>query len=303
MNPVLALIIANTVWGAAAPIFKFALDNIPPFTLAFSRFFFASLIFLPFISLSKIYKLTRSDWIRLILASFFGISLNISFFFLGLQKTDSINAPIIASSGPLFLFLGAVFFLHEKVKIHVIFGMLISFIGVLTIVISPLLFNGNLKQDVLMVEGNILYIIATVVSIVAPLLIKDVLKKVDVLVVTFITFFIGSIFFIPFMLYEFQTWSIFDLEFPGLIGIIYGVFFSSALAYYLHYYAIRKMSIQEIGVFTYIDPIVAVLIAIPLLSEYPDIFFFLGSVLVFGGIYMSEGRIHYHPFHRLRNKY
>ena len=47
MNPVIALIIANIIWGAAAPIFKLALTNIPPFTLGFIRFFFAGSILLP----------------------------------------------------------------------------------------------------------------------------------------------------------------------------------------------------------------------------------------------------------------
>ena len=40
MNPILALIITNVIWGAASPIFKLALTNIPPFTLAFIRFFY-----------------------------------------------------------------------------------------------------------------------------------------------------------------------------------------------------------------------------------------------------------------------
>ncbi|PIX68551.1 hypothetical protein COZ40_02690, partial [Candidatus Roizmanbacteria bacterium CG_4_10_14_3_um_filter_39_13] len=49
MNPIVALIIANIIWGAACPIFKFALVNIPPFTIAFIRFFFAGIIFLPLV--------------------------------------------------------------------------------------------------------------------------------------------------------------------------------------------------------------------------------------------------------------
>ena len=49
MSGILAILIANIIWGAAPPVFKYALEGIPPFILAFIRFFSASLIFLPFI--------------------------------------------------------------------------------------------------------------------------------------------------------------------------------------------------------------------------------------------------------------
>ncbi len=63
MSPILALIITNIIWGAASPIFKFALQNIPPFTLAFIRFFFAGLLFLPFVFLFY-QKLSLKRWLE-----------------------------------------------------------------------------------------------------------------------------------------------------------------------------------------------------------------------------------------------
>jgi drug/metabolite transporter (DMT)-like permease len=104
MSGVLALVIANIIWGGASPIFKFALQNIPPFTLAFIRFFFAGLIFLP-LALKNFQKVNLRSWLEIFLVSFFGIFINITFFFLGLKKTESINVPIIASSGPVFLYI------------------------------------------------------------------------------------------------------------------------------------------------------------------------------------------------------
>ena len=86
------------------------------------------------------------------------------------------------------------------------------------------------------------------------------------------------------------------------LGILFGVFLSSALAYFLFNYGIAKIKTQEVGLFTYIDPIVAVLIAAPLLQEYPTAHFFAGTLLVFGGIFFAEGRVHWHPFHKLKMK-
>ncbi len=300
MNPILSLIITNIIWGGASPIFKFALQNIPPFTLAFIRFFFAGLIFLPLIFFYY-QKVSFKRWWQIFLVSFFGIFINITFFFLGLKKTESINAPIIASAGPVFLYLFSIIFLKEKPKIKVAAGMIISLLGVLIIILSPLLFDG---KTVFFgeVEGNFFILLATLGTVFATLIGKDLFKKVNPLFATSFTFLISSLLFFAFVPYELSKWSLTDLNLNGWLGIIYGIFFSSAIAYFLYYWGIAKIDGQEVGLFTYIDPVVAVLIAAPLLGEYPNLFYIIGSILVFGGIYLAEGRIHWHPFYKLKIK-
>ncbi len=300
MNPIQALIIANIIWGAASPIFKFALENIPPLTLAFIRFFFAALLFTPFIKNLNI-SLSGKEWLELILGALFGISINITFFFWGLQRTESINAQIIASSGPVFLFFLSVLFLKEKPQLKVFLGMITALLGVLLIIVSPILFDGK-AFAIGELQGNLFFLLATLSAVMHPLLQKHVIAKVGSSKVTFISFLIGALTFFPFMLIELQSWSISQLNFQGWVGIVFGVFLSSALAYYLFNYGIAKIKTQEVGLFTYIDPIVAVLIAIPLLREYPTIHFFVGSLLVFGGILLAEGRVHWHPLHKLKMK-
>jgi len=299
MNPILALIIANVIWGMASPIFKFALTNIPPFTLAFIRFFFAGLIFLP-IALNKWQKLTARQWLKIILVGFFGITINISFFFMGLGKTESINVPVIASSGPVFVYLLSIIFLREKPKLKVLAGMLFALSGVFLIILSPLILDGK-KFVFRAIEGNLFILIATFGSVLQAVFGHGVLKKVNALQVSAITFLFGSLTFIPFIPKELAIWDISFLNFAGLTGIIYGVFFSTALAYFLFYYGVSKLNAQEVGIFTYIDPLAAIVVAGPLLNEYPNLFYLIGGVLIFGGIYFAEGRVHWHPFHRLKN--
>ncbi|OGK42182.1 hypothetical protein A2954_04170 [Candidatus Roizmanbacteria bacterium RIFCSPLOWO2_01_FULL_37_12] len=300
MNPVLALIVANIIWGAASPIFKYALENIPPFTLAFIRFFFAGLILLPFIRNFSV-KLSGVEWAELILGAVFGISLNITFFFWGLQRAESINAPIIASSGPVFLYFLSIIFFREKPRLKVFFGMMIALLGVTLIIFAPILFDGKVFAFGEL-QGNIFFVLATLSAVLHPLLQKKVIPKIGALKVSLISFFIGAVTFSPFSFKELQSWSPALLNIQGWTGIIFGVFLSSALAYYLFSYGIAKIKMQEVGIFTYIDPIVAVLIAAPLIHEYPTVHFFIGSLLVFGGIFLAEGRIHWHPIHRLGGK-
>lgn len=300
MNPALALIIANLIWGAASPIFKYSLTNIPPFILLFIRFFFASFIFLPFVRSYHFDTLSTKDWLRIFIGSFFGMTLYIGSIFIGLEKTASINAPIILSSAPIFLFLASWFFLKEKLHKKILCGMLISLAGVMVIIFLPfIVHDGKISNFSSEIVGNFLYVISTISLVISILILKPVTKKVNPLVLTFLSFLIATATFLPFALIELQTWSFNSLALPGIVGIIFGLFFSSALAYFLYYYGISKIDAQEIGIFTYTDPVTAILVAAPLLGEYPDKWFLLGAALVFLGIYVGEGRLHYHPIHKL----
>lgn len=297
MNPILALIVTNIIWGGASPIFKFSLENIPPFTLAFIRFFFASFFFLPF-AVKYMRQLSWRSFFEICLTSFFGISLNITAFFLGLKRTESINAPIIASAGPVMIFLLSVIFLHERANKRVFGGMLIALLGVLLIILSPIFLEG--RQYVMgEVIGNLLILLATFGTVVNTLLNKHVLKTVHPVLLTYVGFLFSSLTFFPFMLRELGSWSFASLDYRGWTGIVYGVIFSSAIAYFFFNYAMSKLRAQEVGLFTYIDPVAAIVIAVPLLGEFPNVYFVLGSLLVFGGIFLAERRFPWHPFHKL----
>lgn len=291
----IALIVANLIWGAAAPIFKWSLENIDPFTLAFFRFALAALIVLPF-TLHKLH-IHKKDIKTLVLLSIFGITINISFFFLGLSYTSSINAPVIASAGPIFLILGSVFFLHEKLRPKVVAGTIVSLLGVMVIIIQPIIEKG-LDGSVI---GNLLFVFATIGAVGHTILLKELAQKYSALTLTFWSFAIGALTFLPLSLPELQASGFLsNVNIQGLVGILFGAFLSSAAAYLLFNFGLKYLSANEVGVFTYMDPIVAVLVAIPLLGERLSPAFLLGSTLVFLGIFIAEGRLNYHLFHRLK---
>ncbi len=295
---VLCLIIANVIWGAASPIFKFALQNVPPFSLAFLRFLFACLLLYPFLHKQLDWKDLKNKW--LVWMSVLGISINIGFFFLALQKTESINAPIIASSAPIFILIGSMVFLKERVQLHSIAGVILSFLGILLIIIQPLLQHSADGEII----GNLLLIISTLGTVGHTLIARKIMTPKNALPFTYWSFFIGMISFLPFMLLEFTrhpTWMA-TLDYRGIIGIVFGAIFSSSIAYICYNYALSKLPAFEVGVFTYMDPIVSVAIAIPLLGEKITLPFILGSFLAFVGILVAEKRIHYHPIHYLVKK-
>jgi drug/metabolite transporter (DMT)-like permease len=292
---IFALIIANIIWGFAPPIFKLSLENIPLFTLAFLRFYFASILLLPFTSISK--TLPKKDLMLFLLTGFCGIFLSIVFFFLGLKYAPAINASIIASSAPIFLYAFSIFILKEKNNPKVIIGMFISLFGVLIIIGQPL-FQAFKWSEII---GNIFFLLAMLTNLIHSILSKKLTIKYLPRNITYWSFLIGSFFYLPFFIYEFYTYNPFlNIDNRGITGLIFGIFLSSALAYYLFEYGIEKIKLSEIGLFSYIDPITATIAAMLILGEKITGIFILGSIFVFSGIYIAEGRIHYHPLHKLK---
>jgi len=296
---VLALIVANIIWGFASPIFKWSLTNITPFTLAFLRFFIASIIF--GILLRKKLALPihdKKDLKLLIIHALTGITGNITFFFLGLQLTLAMNVPVIASSQPIMVFLFAYIFLKEKFKFNKVLGMIIGTVGILTIVLEPIYYNGIDGNAF----GNFLIVLATISGVIGMLTGRTLFQKYDPLVLTFWAFIISAISFLPPAILEYiQHPTLFStLDVRGISGIIFGSVFSSAIAYGLFSYGLSKIQASEASLFIYIDPIAGSILSYFMLHEPITIPFLIGAFFIFTGIFIAEHRIHYHPISKLR---
>lgn len=291
---IVAIIINTLIWSAAAPIFKWSLDATPPFTLAFLRFALATLILLPFV-IHKL-KIRPADFYKLFILASIGITIHISFYYLGLTLAPSINVPIITSMTPLFLIIGGVLFLHEKPKRKVLIGTLVSLIGVLIIVVRP-----NESTTASSILGNLYFVLATLVFVWYTILLKRYNLQYSYATIIFWIFFIGTIAMLPMFLLEAHTTnSLATLNLKGSIGIMYGAIFSSTFGYILYNYAAKYISANEIGIFSYLEPIATALVAIPLLHEEITFTYLLGGIFVFLGIFIAEAKLHYHPFHHFK---
>lgn len=298
----LALIVANTIWGAASPIFKLSLQNIPPFTLAFLRFFIAAVILLPILRGAIRLKLTsRRDFLLLLTNALLGITVNIIFFFLGLRLTLALNAPVIASAAPIITLFVAILFLREPFRWKRFLGMLLGTIGILVIIFEPLLaqgFDGS-------VVGNLFLLLATFGAVGGTVTGRELLKKYPPLTHTFWTFAIGTASFLPLAVYEYVQNPLLyaALDWRGYLGIIFGGFLSSAAAYSLFNWGLSKISATDTAMFTYIDPVAGGVLSVLILKEPITGLFLLGAALIFVGIGIAEGRLHYHPFHKLQTSW
>lgn len=291
---ILFLIIANIIWGAALPIYKWSLESVPPFIFAFLRFFLSALILLPFV-IHKL-KVDKRDYKNLILASIISVSIQIPLLLFGLKLTPSINAPIIIAFGPIILIIASFFFLKERPKSKLIIGTFVSLLGILIIILRPLLENGFSGS----ILGNLLIFLATICSVIQIIYLRKLTQRNDPLTIVFWMILIGCLPLLPFALWETQSFNLLtDITTSGIIGLIYAIIFSTILAHYFFTYGTKYIQASEVGIFSYVDPIATIVVAIPLLNETITPAYVIGAIFVFAGIFIAENRLHYHPIHKL----
>lgn len=293
---ILSLIAANIIWGAAPPIFKWALEDIEPYTLAFLRFAVPVAILFPFVG--KRLGIDSRDWFRIFLIGIIGIITHIYFFFQGLLHAPSINASLIISSAPIFIMFFSFLFLKEKPSRKLVTGTLIGLFGVVLVLVVPF-FRDNNEVGF----GNLNYLLAMLAGAFGIILLRQVMQRNNLLAVTFWTFLVGALGFLPFLYEEINTVGFLtDISLQGIIGLVFGIFFATLGAFLLQNFALKILTATDVSIFTYIDPIVTILVAAPLLGERPTAAFVIGSVLVVIGIFKSEGRLHWHPIHLIFRK-
>lgn len=292
--PYIALATAAVIWGANTPIMKVTMLYVPVFSLAFLRFFIASLILLPFVY--KQLHFQRKDWFSLFLCSFLGITILITLYFFGLKLTSALNAGVIGGTMPILSLVFASFFLNEKMTKKVIIGAILGLLGILVIVGKDLLTRGldiSPLGDVLIFLSNIAFAAYITLS-------KKLSKTYSPLTITFFIFFVGSLFFLPGVFADLSLNPFWYATMPvgAYIGILYGILFSGLIAFSLWQYGLSKISEGKSGFFLYISPVVTSIIAIVFLSEIVTEEFLIGTLLIVIGLFVAEAHLgHKHPHH------
>lgn len=295
--PYIALILAHFIWGANFVVAKITLQEFPPMTLAFLRFALASLFLAPFfLAETKKIRVEKIDYPKLVAIGVLIITLNIAFFFEGIKRTTAINASVLTLIIPMLSVLLGWWFLKEKVYLVNLLGIAIGFLGALIIIGLPEILMGEFSSQIML--GNVLVLLASIVWVVGAIISRQMLKKYSSLVITAIAFMVGTITFIIPALSEYIKNPSFteQITLLGLLGLTFMTILSSISAYFLFEWGLAKLGVIKADLFQYIEPFVAVLLAILILGEKITIPLVVGAVLITAGVYL--GTLAKEPYHR-----
>lgn len=298
--PYLALFIAHTIWGINFVVAKVTLQEFPTYSLAFLRFALASLLLAPFfIAQTKKIKIKKQDLPTLIWVGILMVTLNIAFFFTGIQKTTAINASVLTLIIPMLSVLFGWWFLKEHVFTVNLSGVGLGLLGTLIIIGLPKIITGTFLPSVML--GNILIIFASISWVAGGTISRKLLRTYSSLEITGIIFLVGVVTFLIPAVSEYlkdPTWPT-RISTLGFLGLTYMTLLSSISAYFLFEWGLSRTSIFTADLFQYWEPFVAAAFAVAILGEVITLSFLAGATLIVIGVYLGTFAKEIH--HRLRH--
>lgn len=284
MNYVLLFTIA-IIAGSVPTFLKMGLQTLQPNTLLFLRFFIAAIVFA--IIFFKKYSHKRTFAIFKIVLNGFLLSVAIYFITLSINYTSLANVQLILTASPLFVLLGAVLFLKEKVNKTQIIGFLISFIGLYIIIFSksPEITNSS------SLKGNIITLTGAFIGAVYVLGIKKLTKEFNCYSITLGTFIGCSLFFGILSFTDVITliYSTNVVNVTTIFVVLYLALIGTVVHFWLFNYLLHRTSATFTTVITFITVPVAALYGYLIFNESLNSVFYLGSVFtIFGALLSSK---------------
>lgn len=202
----------------------------------------------------------------------------------GLQTSEAGTTAWIVATTPVFMALLGWFLLKERLGWTKNLGILLAFLGVL-VVVSKGDF-GSVSVGRFGAPGDVLILISAVNWSVFSALSRRGLRSHPASLMMFYVMSFGWLFTSLVFLTTQGYTEIHDLTFKGWMGVIFLGVFCSGLAYIAWYDALQALSTPQTGVFLYIEPLVAVVVAFFVLGEAIVPASLLGGAVILFGVWL-----------------
>ena len=220
----------------------------------------------------------KANFWRLMLSGFC-MGINWASLFTAYQYVDVSIATLCCYTAPVFVIIGSVFFLKEKIT----WSRILSIIGAVTgmIIITGVVMGGTdpMRGIILSIVSAIFYGSIT--------LINKTFKGLDGFEMTFFQLIGAGIIMIPYALITHSgPWTA-----PGtkeLICILVLGFVHTGFALSVYFSAMRDLPAQSVALCSYIDPVSTIIFASIFLGEHLTILQVFGAVLIIGSALFGE---------------
>jgi len=283
--PHLEAIFAVLAWGASFIATKVVLQDISPIAVVWLRFSMGVVILGITSAVRKQFSIPhKNEWGYFALLGFLGITFHQWLQSNGLQTSEAGTTAWIVSTTPVFMALLGLFVLKEKLNWIKTLGIILAFVGVI-LVIS----DGNIASisiGTFGAPGDVLIMVSAVNWAVFSVLSRRGLKTHPASLMMFYVMVFGwaftsVLFFTGSDLGEFSK-----LTPHGWFGVIFLGVFCSGLAYIAWYDALQALSSAQTGVFLYIEPLVAVIVAFFILGEAITVASLFGGGVIILGVWL-----------------
>ena len=272
------------IWGVNFVVVKYATQVFNPVAFTGLRVGTVAL-FLAIVAFARDgITLPRRDVIALLLLGALGNGLYQLFFVHGVARTRAGNAALIIASAPAFIALIARARGMERVRPLTLIGIALSVVGVAFVMIGSA--TSSTGEATLL--GSVLVFFGVLCWSIYTIGLQPYTTRVDIIQLSAVTMVGGAV---PLLIASTPAllrtnWSVVGIG--GWLALFYSSVISMGVAYFFWYRGLRVLGPTRTAVYANLQPIVALLVAWPLLNEVPTVFQAVGAATIIAGVFLTR---------------
>lgn len=276
---------SNTMWGLMSPVAKMAMASglISPLLMTDFRIVGAAILFWIASLFTPAERVPARDLIRLAGAAILGILLNQGSFIFGVGLTSPGEASIITTTMPMWVMVLAALFLKEPITIRKTAGILVGASGAIILVLNST--NTALTGDN-PVLGDILVLTAQLCYALYLTIYKNFIARYSLVTLMKWMFTFAAIVILPLSIPTIIDTNWAAITPAGWAGVAYVVIGGTFIAYICVMIGQKNLRPTIVGMYNYVQPIVATCIGITLGLDRFTPLKLLAVALIFSGVFL-----------------
>lgn len=271
-------------WGMSFVWTKIVLEYYGPITTVLLRLIISSVILFTVLKLTKsLQRISKEHYGLFFLSALFEPLLYFLGENFGLREVSSTIASVIIATIPVITPVFATFLLKEKITKFNILGIIISFFGIIVMIIDR---NLNFTASP---KGIALMFVAVFSTIGYAVTIKKLSAIYQSATIITIQNIIGVMYFLPlFFIFDFRSFIHITPSFKAIAALLQLAVFASSIAFICYIHVVSNIGVSRANIFTNLIPIVTAVFSYFLLDEKFYIAKIIGIIIVIGGVFLSQ---------------
>lgn len=285
--PYFLLIIAALFWGGNAVAGKFLAGSLPPVTISFTRLGIGILIMSPVIF--RLFTRERAALLEhfkllLFLAVTGVIGFNLLIYW-AVNYTTAINATLLNSTSPLFIFLLSALLIGEKMELKYWVSLVVSMLGVLVVIT-----HGSIDRMLALQFniGDLIMVLAVILWALYSIYIKKISGKLPSLTIFGFTLAIGFMLMIPAVAIELSMVPVGTVGLAEWTALFYIGIFPSICSFLLWNRGVALIGPSKASISLNLIPVFGTIFAFFVLGEVISVPQIIGGCLVFVGVFITS---------------
>lgn len=281
--PYVKAILAMMCWSVTFVWIKVALQTYRPYEITLLRLVLASaLLFLVIWIGKKSEKISKKDYLHLMLVSFCEPFMYFIGEANGMQYVSSTLGSLVISTIPIFAAVGAWIILRERISALLLIGLLVSCTGVAVMSLG----SGDLSANT---KGILFLLIAVLAGCFYGITVRSLTLRYSALTIVAWQSLFGMLYFLPlFIIQDGKHFLAVQHSAEGLVTIAAMSLFASVGAFMLFTGVIRDLGVAKSNVFTNLIPVFTVILAYLILGNTLNVIETIGLALALIGLLLSQ---------------